>query len=525
MSPASSVDAPVRRSGVGGLRAPATRDQVDAYRFGLRRMESALVRGDPVPLHEQIRSQRRAAFAGVVLGLLGLCGAAAWALLAPTPDWRHESVVIGTPSGALYAVAHAPDRLVPVADLPAARLVLAALREGAGGGGSAEGGAAGGGSGGGDPGTATATVVPDASIAGAPRTPAAAVPGAVAVTPEATIQASWATCDTVNAEGALVATTVIGGAAGRPAVTPGAGVLVGGPGDTTWLVTDGLRHRVDVGDGAVRAAFHLTNQLPRAGSGAVISALPEGPPLATPVVPGREEPAPAGLPGRVGDVLSSGVGDGEEYFVVLEGGLQEVPRAVADLLVVASDARKLRPVGAEVLSDATFVDTLKLAGWPTGAVHIEDPADAPVMCWTWTPDRQAGVWFGRDLPLAAGVAPVSLAQADGPGERLDAVAVGPGGAVRATGPGQTSDAEPGRALGAEPGRAPGAGPGRAPDAGPLWLVSATGVGYDVASDPTATALGITATQPAPESALRLLPTGPTLDLADATRAADVLGAP
>ncbi len=56
-------------------------------------------------------------------------------------------------------------------------------------------------------------------------------------------------------------------------------------------------------------------------------------------------------------------------------------------------------------------------------------------------------------------------------------------------------------------------------------MSATGVGYDVASDPTATALGITATQPAPESALRLLPTGPTLDLADATRAADVLGAP
>ena len=53
--------------------SPATLDQADGYRFGLRRMEAALVRGDPAPLHEQIRSQRRAALAGVVLGLLGLC--------------------------------------------------------------------------------------------------------------------------------------------------------------------------------------------------------------------------------------------------------------------------------------------------------------------------------------------------------------------------------------------------------------------------------------------------------------------
>jgi type VII secretion protein EccB len=484
VSRTSSADAPARR-GLGTLRAPATRDQADAYRFGLRRMEAALVRGDPVPLHEQIRSQRRAALAGVVLGLLGLCGAAVWAILVPSPTWQHESVVVGVTSGAMYVVAHDPDRLVPVADLPAARLVLAALRTG--------------GSAAGNPGTATATAVPDASIAGAPRTPAAAVSGAVAVTPGATIRPSWAVCDTVDAEGALVGTTVIGDAAGRPPVASGDGVLLDGPEDTTWLVAGGLRHRVDVGDGAVRAAFRLTNQLPRAASAALVSALPEGPALATPVVPNRGDLPPAGLPGRVGDVLSSGVGDGQEYFAVLDGGLQEVPPAVADLLVVASDARQVRAVGADVLSGATFVDTLKVDGWPVGPVRIAEPEDTPITCWNWTPDRTEGdVWFGRDLPLAANVAPVGLAQADGPGERLDAVSVGAGGAVRAT------------------------GPGRAAGAGPLWLVSATGVGYGVASDPTAAALGITSPEPAPEAALRLLPTGKTLDLADASRATDVL---
>jgi len=81
---------------------------------------------------------------------------------------------------------------------------------------------------------------------------------------------------------------------------------------------------------------------------------------------------------------------------------------------------------------------------------------------------------------------------------VDAVAVGAGGAVRAT------------------------GPGRAPGAGPLWLVSAAGVGYGVADEPTAAALGIVtaAVQPAPEVALRLLPSGKPLDLVDATRAVD-----
>ena len=73
------------------------------------------------------------------------------------------------------------------------------------------------------------------------------------------------------------------------------------------------------------------------------------------------------------------------------------------------------------------------------------------------------------------------------------MAVGAGGAVRAT------------------------GPGRAAGAGPLWLVSAAGVGYGVADEPTAAALGIVpaAVQPAPEAALRLLPSGQPLDLADA----------
>ncbi|MYW75346.1 type VII secretion protein EccB, partial [Pseudonocardia sp. SID8383] len=110
-------------------RAPATRDQVDAHRFGVRRMEAALVRADPVPLHEQIRSQRRALFAGVLVGLLALGVAALLARVDPATDWRSRALVQGQRSGVLYAVVRDPDRsalLVPVPDPVAGRLVLAA---------------------------------------------------------------------------------------------------------------------------------------------------------------------------------------------------------------------------------------------------------------------------------------------------------------------------------------------------------------------------------------------------------------
>jgi type VII secretion protein EccB len=464
------------------VRAPATRDQVDAYRFGLRRLEAALVRGDPVPLHEQIRSQRRAVLAGAVLGLLGLCVAAVLGLAVPAPDWRHHDLVVGAGSGAMYVVAREPERLVPVANLPAARLVLAALRSG--------------GSTGADPATAVPVTVPDDQLDSAPRTPTAALPGAVAVRPDGpALPDRWAVCDEVTADGALAATSVVGGAAAVDPGPPGDGLLLAGPDGATWLVAGGKRHRVDTGDGRIAAAFGLTGLVPRAASPGLVSLLPEGPALATPAIPRRGDPAPGGLPGRVGDVLVAAPAGGEpRHYVVLAGGLQEVPDVLAELLRVASGARTTQEVDVADLAGAAVVHDLPTAGWPTGAPRVLDPVQAPVVCWTWTGggDPAGSVWTGGSVPLPAGASPVALAQADGPGERVDAAAVGPGGAVRTA------------------------------VAGSLWLVSTTGVVYGVADAATAAALGVTAAAPAPEAALRLLPHGETLDLADAASVVDVL---
>lgn len=51
---------------------PTTKSQVQAYRFVLRRMESALVRKDAVMVHEPMRQHLRAMAVGLILGLLAL---------------------------------------------------------------------------------------------------------------------------------------------------------------------------------------------------------------------------------------------------------------------------------------------------------------------------------------------------------------------------------------------------------------------------------------------------------------------
>ena len=53
-------------------------------------------------------------------------------------------------------------------------------------------------------------------------------------------------------------------------------------------------------------------------------------------------------------------------------------------------------------------------------------------------------------------------------------------------------------------------------------MSETGVGYPVADDPTATALGVSRPEPAPAALLVLLPTGSPLDLSAAATVVDAL---
>ena len=192
-----------------------TSDQVHAYRFGLRRLQSALVRRQAVPGVDPLRAQHRATLAGVLIAVLALGVAAVWGLLDRPADWRTAGVVVAEGSGALYVVVHGPDRLVPVPNLASARLVLAGLA------------AAGGPAGNPEP-----VEVAESDLATAPRERGVGIVDAPPLPPAgAPVPPVWSVCDTGSPrpgaarpwEQPRVWTTVLAGpsAPGQAPGTPG----------------------------------------------------------------------------------------------------------------------------------------------------------------------------------------------------------------------------------------------------------------------------------------------------------------
>lgn len=477
-------------------REPVTRMQLDAYRFGQRRLESALARRDPVLLHEEIRAQRRVVATGVVLAMLALAGTFGYAKVSGRLAWDQRPIVASARSGQMYAVIHVPDaRLVPVRNLAAARLVLAAVARVSGGGAGPEG-------------QAEPVVIDDAVLDSAPRTAPAAVPGAAARLPTegepVPVVGAWAVCDTVEP---ALETIVVAGASAPVPLPSDVAMLLRSPQRELYLVTGGRRFRIE-DESVVLRAYDLVDAPQRSASNALLGAVPEGRPLRMPMVPGAGVAAPGGLPARVGDVVRVAAAAGERYYLVLAGGVREVPRPVANLLRTGPgfDPAEAPPlVRAEQLNAVRRATLAGLEEFPEVMLRTVEGPDTRAVCWQWASNGEGGsVTLGAAPGLPRGRTRTELAMADGPGSNLDAVSVPAGAAT---------------VVRAVPGRGGGG----------LWLVSETGVGYPIAAgqdggNDTATALGIQprTVGPAPEKALRLLPAGPVLDLQVALHTVDGL---
>lgn len=453
-------------------RAPATRDQVDAYRFGLRRLEAALVRADPVPLHEQLRAQRRAVFAGMLIGLLSLGVTALLARVDPATDWRRQELVRGDRSAVLYAVATEPARLVPVPDPVAGRLVLAALGRGGAG--------------------AVPVAVPDETLAAAPRTPPASVAGAVGVPLDGVpVPAAWAVCGTAGEDDRPGRLAVLAGALvpGPDAAVPP--TLLAVDGGAGYLLHGGRRHRVDVADRNVLDGLGMIDAPVRRVPDSLLSAIPEGPPLRIP------EPGPAEVSGlgRAGEVVvSQPLGAPPAYYLVLDGGLAPIPVTLADAVLSRTGQGRPAVLAQGRVAAAPGTSVAGAQAWPVA--RSTGGTAGPVLCATWR-DGRAGVVAGDRMPVAPGAVTVGLAGADGAGPRLDEVVL-PG-----TGPGPLRAGHPD-------------GPG-----GTRWLLAASGAVHGVADDPTAAALGIGEAGAAPAGMVRLLPRAGVLDLAAARAVTDL----
>ncbi len=492
---------------------PTTKPQVQAYRFVLRRMEHALVRKDAVMLHDPMRTQVRATAVGLVLGILGLAGFALFSLFSHSDKLGDNAIVTAKDSGSIFV--RLDGVLHPVTNLASARLIIGQA--------------------------ATPSSVSGAALAGLPRGPLLGIPGGPALLPSSTERAAdvWTVCDTLTpdraartpeqqAAGASMLSTVIVGAPSSAAAPLGSGgaVLVkvppevGHPGGQTYLVYDGKRAQIDLGDERVTRALGLDGTAARPMSAAVLNAVPVVGRVVAPAVPGRgTRPTFTGAdalpPGTVvGSVLQvSGMSD-KQFYVVLADGVQAVESSVARLLQFADAGDPVAVSSSAMGKPPTTKTKLAVNDLPQQMPVVQDTAQTSVACMSWdgtgTDAQQATqpgqqpqsklkptVLVGAALPVPSAAKAVTLAQADGSGPLLDSVYLQPGkGAlVRSVSPGT--------------------------GAGPLFLVGDTGVRFGIPDVSTAGVLGLDG-QPGlvPNAVLALLPNGPELSQSGALVAHD-----
>jgi type VII secretion protein EccB len=450
----------------------STKLQVSGYRFLLRRMEHALVRGDTRMLDDPIRAQGLSFVTGAVIAVIITAVCIVLAYLKPPGTLGNAQIFLVRESGALYV--RVGDVVHPVLNLASARLIAGAAT---------------------DP-----EAVSAAAVNSAKRGPLVGIPGAPAQVsaPFGQDESGWAVCDEESR------TTVIAG--NLPGRASTSGVLVTPRSESaaiTYLLYGGWRAQVDLRDRAVVRALRLDNVVPHPVSRALLDATPEAPPIRAPRIVGAGSPSPLrGIP--VGTVVRVIRADADEYYVVLAQGVQRIGQVVADLIRFTDSRsdRDITTVAPDSIAAMPILDTLTVTAFP----QRSGVSDGAVVCTRWQPNAagaESSVISMDSLPVSAAM---DLTQADAEGPLVDAFAMAPGRSayVRAAGVG-----------------------GEATNSAALYYVNDSGVAFGIADEGAAKHLGLSgAPMPAPWPVLSWLPRGPELSRDAASVARDsVAGSP
>jgi type VII secretion protein EccB len=334
------------------------RDQVQAHLFVMGRITSGMLRADPdAPESPQGRTNR-GTIAGIVVAVL-LCAAAfVWGLISPgrSNTWRDaQSLIVDQDTGASYL--YVDGRLRPVRNYASARLIGGTKM--------------------------TTHKVRTKSLAGAPHGQPVGIVGAPDSLPAPAnlSRKPWAVCSGVG--GAPTTTLAVGASDTDDApLTAGDGMLVAAPDSALYLVWQGSRLRLNQRGGAM-SALGYAGRLPAPVSAAFLDALPAGPDLTAPAVPGMGTAGPVleRHATRVGQVFRVGViGSGPHYYQLRQNGLAEISVTAADLLLGDPGVRRLAYRGQRATAVALPPDVLntRLApvdptGSSTGALPETPP--------------------------------------------------------------------------------------------------------------------------------------------------------
>jgi ESX secretion system ATPase EccB len=523
---------------------PTTKSQVQAYRFVLRRMQSALVRKDAVMLHDPMRTHSRATVVGVCIAAIGLIGFLIFGILKPAAKAPNaDGIVIGKPSGQVYVMIAKPDRkLVPVFNLASARLLLMAQQEDQQ---KQQGG----------PGAAAKpqanpnqqapapTVVDDNQLRDIPKGRKVGIADGPDLLPSADqrIDSLWTVCDQYILNKGLpdpasennVETTVIAGVKDLGTkLEQSQSLLVKADDNETFLVyrtpgtanlpnTSAVRAKVNMDDAAVRQALDLNGKTPRRITTGMLNAIPEKTELKTPDVPGRGTKSNVPLDDsdldKVGSVFKvERAGGVVEYYVLFKDNIQLIKRSTADLIRFYKNpgAPEIKAVNPDKITNATQINAesggIDDSSYPEGITEVLKPQNFPVACLGWSTigsganmDERTAVYVGKSLPgikldSKGNPESVAISTPNADGIRIDHFYMPPGrGAVVR----QSTSKEDFQT-------------------GNITLISDRGVKYGVPDDATASGLGLTNQVPAPENIIRLLPSGASLSVKDVRQSYD-----
>ncbi|WP_372672297.1 type VII secretion protein EccB [Amycolatopsis kentuckyensis] len=523
---------------------PTTKSQVQAYKFVLRRMQSALVRRDAVMLHDPMRTHTRATIVGVVLGALGMIVFVVWGLLSPAPSVPEAgNIVIGEQSGTVYVVmAGNPKTLVPTFNLASARLLLLAQQK------QSSAGSAGGATAAPAPAAPSAaavknpTVVSDEQLKDIPRGKLTGIPDGPQLMPSDSqrITPNWSVCDQVVLDPTrpvpddanLTNTYVFGGVAPSALGTElgeKEALLAKADNGKTYLIyrlpstqnrpnANTVRAEIDTSDthNAVSTALQL-NQKPRKITQGLLNAIPEVSRLTPPQIP--DGAAPGNFGGlSAGDVFATQpAGADPEFWAITTGGIQKVSNAVADIMRVAKNGSsgRIQTMGLDKLNGVrvlqpTDPDYIPVDDFPRSVPTVLDATkNSAVACLGWSvvgdgPNRDGhtSVYIDTQLPgQNSHGAKFATTKVTTPGPNrvpITGFYLQPGfAAVVQSATGQASFGK-----------------------GAIQLISDRGVRYSVPDAATADAIGLNNRQPAPESIIGLLPTGASLNTQDVLKQFD-----
>lgn len=476
------------------------RDQVQAHRFVVSRLTTGLLRIDPdAPESPTARTNRGMAMGGA-LGVVLAVGFLVFGLISPggSDSWKDAGTLIvekGTGTRYLY-----DGTLRPVRNYASARLIVGA--------------------------DLTAHTVPAKSLAGTPHGTPVGIEGAPDALPPAggLDSGPWAVCGATTATdtgGTAPATTlVIDSATTGGSLGSHQALLVSGPDGTRSLLWHSTRFRLADGTSTADALGYGTAR-PLPVSAAFLDAVPAGPDLAAPAVPGRGTAGPKldGRTTRVGQVfVVQSPGAAKQYYLLQRDGLVPVTTTQAALALNGPDVRTKSYAGAAPVAVPLATDALtgSLAGGsPAAAGDDRLPAAPPALlpvgdgqaaCVRLDTSAGSGGPIGlavTDAGAVGGAAKAPVAKACLP---VDAIAVPPDGGSLV------------RALSA----------GGAQTGTTTYLVTDAGVKYLIPSAKAAQALGyrLTDARGLPSALLAMVPTGPDLSPQSALLGrADVTGSP